>query len=197
MKTEKLNLTKTYPEYYKASLKPAMVNLEPYYYLNISGQSAPEALEFIDAIGLLYKGAFGMKKVLRKQEFDFVVPKMEAFWWVESGIPFDETPREEWFWQIMIRMPDFVGKTEFEELKTGLELGDRDKLKFEEIHEGLSAQILHHGSYDQEQESLDKLFHYIEKEGFVIAGRHHEIYLNDPSKTPTDKLKTILRYSIA
>ncbi len=198
---DKLNLTKTYPEYYKASFKPKMVNLEPYHYLSVSGQCAPEGESFLDAIGLIYKGAFTMKRVVQSQDLDFVVPKMEAFWWVESNLPFDQTPREEWFWQVLIRMPDFASYYDFIEMKALLssqvDEAVLDLLKFEEIHEGLSAQILHQGSYDEEQESLEKLFNFIDQEGFIITGKHHEIYLNDPTTNPPDKLKTILRYSIA
>lgn len=201
MITEKLNLTKSYPEYYKASTKPNMVNLEPYHYLTISGKCAPENEQFLEAVGLLYKAGYTMKRVVQVQSLDFVVPKMEAFWWVESGIPFDETPRDEWYWQIKLRMPDFVGKQEFQQVREMLVSNISevilDLLKFEEIHEGLSAQILHHGSYDDEGESLQKLYQFIEKEGFVIIGRHHEIYLNDPARTAPEKLKTILRYAIA
>jgi len=34
----------------------------------------------------------------------------------------------------------------------------------------------------------------LKEKGFKIAGRHHEIYMSDPHKTPESKLKTIIRY---
>ncbi len=197
---QKLDLAKSYPEYYKAKAKPQIVNLEPYNYITVHGKSAPEAPVFNSAIDQLYGLAYGIKFLCKAKELDFVVPKMEGFWWVEGKQPFEETPREEWHWKIMFRMPDFVGEMEFNDaIQSLLEKGKIESehgLVFEEIHEGLSAQILHVGSYDDETGTLEKLYAYIAQEGFEVAGRHHEIYISDPRKVSEDRLKTILRYSI-
>ena len=195
---EKLNLIKAYPEYYKASTKPNLVNIEPLNYLSVAGKSSPEDSKFLTAIEELYAMAYTIKFNCKANDLDFVVPKMEGFWWVEGELPYDETPRDEWCWKIVMRMPDFVGEQEFNLAHKLLE--DKNKsharVQFEEIHEGLSAQILHIGSYDDEEASLEKLYHHIEQEGFEINGNHHEIYLSDPLKTAPAKLKTILRYAI-
>jgi len=200
MTIEKLDLAKSYPEYYKATQKPQIVNLEPYHYITSSGISAPEHRLFLDALERLYTLAYAIKFGSKANELDFVVPKMEGFWWVEGDVPFEETPREEWNWKIMFRMPDFIGKTDFESAISNLidkeKISSDHGLVFEEIHEGLSAQMLHLGSYDNESESLSKLHGFIEKEGFEICGYHHEVYLSDPRKTAEEKLKTILRYAI-
>lgn len=37
---------------------------------------------------------------------------------------------------------------------------------------------------------------YITVQGMKLIGLHHEIYLNDPEKVATEKLKTIVRYAI-
>ncbi|MCO6359723.1 GyrI-like domain-containing protein [Roseivirga pacifica] len=196
----KLDLAKAYPEYYKATQKPQLVNFEPYHYLTCQGQCAPEDAYFLGVIEAMYPLAYGIKFLCKTQELDFVVPKMEAFWWVEGDLPYDETPREEWHWKILFRMPDFVCKSEFEQvvakLKSEGKWNSQFDIAFEEIHEGLSAQILHIGSYEEEEASLNTLHQFIQREGFEIAGKHHEIYLNDPRKTETGKLKTILRYAV-
>lgn len=198
--TEKLDLTKHYPEYYKAKEKPQLVNLEPYNYITISGVSAPEDPIFTEALEKLYALAYSIKFTCKANDLDFVVPKMEGFWWVDGNLPFEETPRSDWHWKIMFRMPDFVGRSDFEMGLEGLvqknKISAEHGLVFEEIHEGLSAQILHLGSYDNETESLEKLYAFIEREGFQIAGYHHEIYLSDPRKVAEEKLRTILRYAI-
>ena len=96
--------------------------------------------------------------------------------------------------------PDFVGDSEFKDaiianINKG-KLSANHRIKFESIHEGKSAQILHIGSYDEEKASLEKLYAFIEQEGLEISGYHHEIYLSDPRKVAEEKLKTILRYAV-
>lgn len=198
--TQKLDLIRAYPEYYKARQKPQIVNLEPYNYITVAGQSAPEDELFLSALERLYGLAYGIKFACKAKDLDFVVPKMEGFWWIEGELSFEETAREDWHWKIMFRMPDFVGDTEFNtSIEALIEKGKitgQHELNFESIHEGLSAQILHLGSYDDETATLELLYDFIQREGFEVAGHHHEIYLNDPRKVSPDKLKTILRYAI-
>ncbi len=195
---EKLDLTKAYPEYYKATSKPKMVNIEPLNYLSVKGKSSPEDQKFTSAIEELYAMAYTIKFNCKVHDLDFVVPKMEGFWWVEGDLTFDQTPREEWCWKIVMRMPDFVGDVEYSLACESLRAKNKAhaRVQIEEIHEGLSAQILHVGSYEEEAATLEKLYTYIEQEGFKINGHHHEIYLSDPLKTAPHKLKTILRYAI-
>lgn len=198
--SQKLDLTKHYPEYYKANDKPQIVNFEPYNYITTSGVSAPEAPIFMEGLERLYALAYGIKFICKTNDLDFIVPKMEGFWWVDGDLPFEDAPRKDWHWKIMFRMPDFVGETEYRTALKGLieknKISEEHDLVFEEVHEGLSAQLLHLGSYDQETASLDKLHSFIKQEGFEIAGYHHEIYLSDPRKVAPEKLRTILRYAI-
>ena len=197
---EKLDLIKTYPNYYKATSKPQLVDLEPYNYLTVQGVSAPEDELFHQSMEKLYAVAYGIKFICKAGDMDFTVPKLEGFWWVESELPYDQVSREEWHWKLMIRMPDFVGESEYERAtKSALEKGKLktgNEIKFEQVHEGKSVQILHIGSYEEEKESLDKLYNFIEESGLSISGHHHEIYISDPRKTPEEKLKTILRYAV-
>lgn len=196
----KLDMAKAYPEYYKAKNVPQIVSLEPYHYLTIEGQCAPEDPVFNSAIEQSYAVAYGIKFICKANDMDFTVPKMEAFWWVTGEQPFDQTPRSEWHWKILFRMPDFVGDEEFKTAVTGAlnkgKLSANHQLKFEQIHEGKSAQILHLGSYDEEGPTLERLYAYIAEQGLEIAGYHHEIYLSDPRKVAEEKLKTILRYAV-
>lgn len=196
----KLDMTKAYPEYYKAKMIPQVVDLEPYHYLTIEGVSAPEDPLFNSAIEQCYAVAYGVKFICKAQDLDFTVPKMEAFWWVTGDLPYDETPRAEWHWKIMFRMPDFVGDSEFKQAVTVAlnkgKLSANHQLKFEQIHEGRSVQIMHIGSYDEEKESLDKLYAFMKEYGLEMNGYHHEIYISDPRKVAVEKLKTILRYAV-
>lgn len=100
----------------------------------------------------------------------------------------------------MILVPDFVTRPMFDEAvsKTADKLGERPAtLRLEPYDEGMSLQILHIGSYDDEGPVLERLHKKIMPErGVTFNGAHHEIYLNDPRKTEPAKLKTILRQPI-
>jgi hypothetical protein len=138
--------------------------------------------------------------------FDFVVPPLEGLWWnTDGGVVTDITDKDRFCWNSMIRQPDFVTPEVFESIKAavakkkaGLYLSAARLQKFSE---GLCAQILHIGSYDDEPGSTVVLEQFIATSGYVAdftsKRRHHEIYLSDPRKTAPEKLKTIIRYPIA
>jgi hypothetical protein len=196
----KFNLTKSYPEYYSAAFTPNLVELEPCNYLSIQGNSAPEHSLFVSAIEDIYAMAYQIKFIFKAEEMDFIVPKMEALWWVEGELPFEEAPKEEWHWNILIRMPDFVGEGEVkiasEVLIEKAKLQADHKVELVSLHEGKSVQVLHIGGYDEEEESISKIEKFMENEGLQFNGRHHEIYLSDHRKVATEKLRTIIRYAV-
>ncbi|MEQ8928064.1 MAG: GyrI-like domain-containing protein [Fulvivirga sp.] len=196
----KLDLTKTDKAYYLAKNEPQIVNVYNYNYLSISGVSAPEEPIFNGAIEAIYSVAYGVKFSLKEQNKDFVVPKMEAQWWVEGNLPFEETPRKEWHWNIVIPMPEFVAKADVEEaIQNAIaKKGSKQisEVEFKPLNEGKSIQVLHIGSYDAEGPTLEKLFTYAAQQGLEINGKHHEIYISDPRKTATENLKTIIRYPV-
>ena len=61
---------------------------------------------------------------------------------------------------------------------------------------GLCVQGLHIGSFYEEERTIAKIMDFVQENGLKVMGYHHEIYLSDPSKTPEEKLKTILRYAV-
>ena len=205
MVISKVDLIKEDPSYYKATKKPQLVDLDAYYYLTISGQSAPEDPQFLGAIEMLYAVGYTIKFISKADDLDFTVPKMEGFWWIEGGIDsqeeFEQAPRDSWCWKIAIRMPDFVEQATYframENVKARKpEMKDLDKVKFELINEGRSVQVLHTGSYDEEKESIKKLMAFVAENDLEVTGKHHEIYLSDPRRTAPEKLRTILRYPV-
>lgn len=71
------------------------------------------------------------------------------------------------------------------------------------IEEGLCAQIMHLGPYDDEPATVALLDAFIAEQGLendmsdTETGRHHhEIYLSDPRRTAPEKLKTVLRHPV-
>lgn len=53
-----------------------------------------------------------------------------------------------------------------------------------------AATCTHVGSYESLHESYDRLLAWMEREGFHGTGQVYEFYLNDPSVTPPDRLRT-------
>lgn len=202
----KLDLAKSDKNYYHAGLRPEVKDYDSYYYLSIEGKGSPDNEPFLQAMEALYGTAYGIKFLCKGEDNDFVVPKMECYWFIAGGQEvqhkFAEAAKSEWCWKIVIRMPDFVESHHF--FQAAGQLTNKkpelsaviDNLKFELINEGKCAQILHIGSWDREEQSIEKLHGFIRKEGLKIIGYHKEIYISNPRRVEESKKKTILRYQV-
>ena len=72
-----------------------------------------------------------------------------------------------------------------------------DEVTFGTIEDGLSVQMLHLGSYDDEPQSFKIMNDFIANNDLVRSSLiHREIYLSDARKVQADKLKTVLRYVV-
>ena len=105
----------------------------------------------------------------------------------------------------MIRQPDFISKaminSAIRELEKKKNPPALSKIRFETLHEGLSAQIMHIGPYSEEGPTVEKLHNFIHEKGYVFRGnvpgqKHHEIYLSDIRRMKQEKLKTIIRQPV-
>lgn len=56
---------------------------------------------------------------------------------------------------------------------------------------------VHIGPYNTEGPDVAKLHSFIMDRGYVLSGKHHEIYLSDPRRVKPDKLRTLIRQPIA
>jgi len=180
----------------------ARVDVPRLRYVMIDGQGDPNtAPAYKAAIEWLYPVSYAMKFALKRElGKDYVVPPLEGLWWADDPADFVARRKDRWRWTMMIMVPDFVGQDLYEAAlaKTRTKLGaPPQSLRLESPTEGLSLQTLHIGSYDDEGPILAHLHDQLmPAEKLDFNGRHHEIYLNDPRKTPPDKLKTILRQPV-
>jgi hypothetical protein len=197
---EKTDLVKQDKQYYSAKQKPELRDFAKLNFLTLSGKGEPAGTEFSKAVEALYPLAYGVKKICKLKEMDFGIPKLEGLWWVKSDKPALEVPRKEWYWKLMIRMPDFVTNNIVDQAKAEVikKKGVRliDKIKFEEITEGKCVQIMHVGPYSTEPITIRLMKIFMKENGLVENGRHHEIYISDPRKTDLLKMKTILRQPV-
>ena len=105
----KLDLTKTFKSYYSATVTPQLVTIEKGLFLTITGQGDPNGEAFAENTGTLYTVAYGIKALHKQAGSDFTVSKLEGFWWVEDqeADPL-KVPRDQWHYELAIRLPDDV-----------------------------------------------------------------------------------------
>ena len=202
---------KEYKEIYIPKNKPSIIEVPKMNYIAIRGKGNPneENIEYKASIRLLYAIAFTIKmsyKTAHKIEgyFEYVVPPLEGFWWQEgnkNGI--DYKSKEKLNFISIIRLPDFVTKEEFNwaiKEATNKKKQDFSKVEFLSHEEGLCVQCMHIGAYDDEPTTINLMHKYMLENGYeldIAENRlHHEIYLSDPRRCETSKLKTVIRHPI-
>lgn len=201
------DLKKEFKALYLPPTKPVIVNVPSMNFIAVSGKGNPneENSEYKRSIEQLYGVAYTLKMSYKSNYkidgfFEYVVPPLEGLWWTDSGV-FDEKSLLRF--TSMIRLPDFITNTH---IKWAIEEVERKKkqdcsvVKYLNFVEGLCVQCMHIGSYDEEPKTIATMTAFAKEQGYEIAidehRKHHEIYLNDPRKISTDKLKTVLRYPI-
>jgi hypothetical protein len=197
----KIDLKKENKEfYYPSTREVSVVDAPQMKFLMIDGQGDPNtSKEYQDAMETIFPIAYKTKFASKKEKSqDYVVMPLEGLWWVDNMKEFSLDERESWEWTVMIRQPDFITENLIKRAKEEVEKKKNppalSKIRFESFEEGLSAQIMHIGPYGEaEAPAVGKLHEFIEKEGYKIRGKHHEIYISDMRRTKPEKLKTVIR----
>ena len=219
---------KEYKEFYMPKGKPSSVTVPVMNYIAVRGKGDPnkEDGEYKQAIGLLYGIAFTIKMSKKGDHqidgyFDYVVPPLEGFWWQGERRPVDAVLRtdraggktgvagidyahkEDFHWISVIRLPDFVTRTDFEWAvgeATAKKKQDFSKVEFFSYDEGLCVQCMHIGSYDDEPATVELMHSFMEEQGYALditdQRIHHEIYLSDARKVAPERLKTVIRHPV-
>ena len=199
---EKIDLKKELKSIYSAREKPEIIDVPEGLFLTYSGRGAPGGKMYIEALNALYSTAYTLKFDQKKMGRDFTVMALEGLWWWDDDkrVNLEEAPpRETWNWTSMIRVPDFVTNEMVEALKPGIieKKGiEVNRVILDHFHEGLCSQILHIGPYSDESRTQKILHRFIKDQGYMLRGKHHEVYLSDPNRTAPEKLKTILRHPV-
>lgn len=201
-------------ELYLPKSKPIIFTVPKLKYITIKGEGNPGSIGFQKSIEAMYAMAYGIKMTLKKQPEikgynDFTVFPLEGLWDLnqegrnkyKEGIDIQEL-KDHFVYTLMIRQPSFVSKSFFDSIKDIVshkkQQLDIRKVVFEEIDEGLSCQMMHLGSYDNEKVSFDIMEGYCIENGYQrISKTHKEIYISDARKVTPNKLKTTLRFKVA
>ena len=201
---------KEYKEFYMPKNKPAIVTVPKMNYIAVRGHGDPndESGEYKAAIGLLYAIAFTIKMSKMGDHriegyFDYVVPPLEGFWWMDGMAGIDYAHKDRFNWISVIRLPDFVTEDDFRwavEEAAKKKKQDFSKVEFLTVEEGLCVQCMHIGSYDDEPATVEMMHRFMEEQGYVLdisdKRLHHEIYLSDARKVAPERLKTVIRHPI-
>lgn len=201
---------KEYKEFYLPKNRPSIIAIPKMNFIAVRGQGDPnqEDGEYKQSIGMLYGIAFTIKMSKKGSHqiegyFDYVVPPLEGLWWQEGVKGIDYARKESFQWISMIRLPDFVAKSDFEwavEEATKKKKTDCSKVEFLAYDEGLCVQCMHIGPYDDEPATVRMMHEFMEEQGYALditeKRLHHEIYLSDARRVAPEKLRTVIRHPI-
>lgn len=201
---------KEYKEFYMPKSIPSIVAVPKMNYIAVRGKGDPnnENGEYKNTIGLLYGIAFTIKMSYKGTHkidgyFDYVVPPLEGFWWQDGVQDIDYAHKENFNFISVIRLPDFVTQADFDwavQEATKKKKQDFSKVEFFTYDEGVCVQCMHVGSYDDEPKTVALMHEYMEENGYELditdKRLHHEIYLSDPRRCETSRLKTVIRHPV-
>lgn len=204
-KITKLDLRKQYKDLYRPSAREVtLVDVPELQFLALDGfveaDVLPEDSEgFRNDMAAMYGVAYGLKfmsKLREENPIDFTVMAVEGLWATESG-EFEFGKREDALYTLLMLQPDHIDSRMFD--LAVADAGEKkpnpalEKLRLQRWREGLSVQIMHIGPYSEEPATIEKMNVFAKENGYRLHGRHHEIYLGDPTRAKPENLKTVLR----
>lgn len=200
----KVDLKKQIETYSASQGRFSVVTVPALQFLMIDGHGDPNTSPgYRDALTTIYPVAYELK-FYSKQELgrDYTVMPLEGLWWADDMDTFTSArDKSRWEWTLMNMVPDWLTQDHFEEACRIV--GNKgqgpaiDRLRLETLDEGLSVQTLHIGPYDDEGPVLAEMHNsFIPGESLMMSGKHYEIYLSDPRRTASEKLRTILRQPV-
>lgn len=197
------DIKKTHPLLYAP--KPGdwhVVDVPELSFLQVDGHGDPNTSpDYTAAVEALYTLSYTIRAIT-KRELGRVhtVGPLEGLWSAEDPAAFVVRDKSAWDWTMMISQPswitdDLVARGREQAGKKNLPA--LPQLRLATYTEGLSVQILHVGSYDDEGPVLARLHNeYLPAHGLTFNGPHHEVYLSDPRRTQAAKLRTVLRQPV-
>lgn len=192
------------PLYKPKTGSPALVDVPPLRFLMLDGEGDIGGEAYQDAVRTLYGLAYPVKFEAKKRlGLAYPVMPLQGLYWdlLEPDVAITPADVHELSWRLMLLLPDEVPREFVDEVRAKVAakkaLPRLSDVRVQTFSEGMSVQALHIGPYAEETPTIAEMLAFAEKRGFEPSGRHHEIYLNDPQRTPAEKLKTIVRYGVS
>jgi hypothetical protein len=204
----KLDLRKQYKELYTPSAKEVTtVDVPEFQFIWLDGTIPPgvgpsDSESFRTAMGAMYGVAYGLKfmsKLRADNPIDFTVMALEGLWSTESG-EFDWDWKEASLYSLLMMQPEHITQDMFQRAVADASAKNPnaflDRITLQRWREGPAIQIMHIGPYADEPATLEKMDAFAKENSWELHGRHHEIYLGDPTRAKPENLKTVLRHPI-
>ncbi|MPY80475.1 MAG: hypothetical protein GEV04_18865 [Actinophytocola sp.] len=172
-------------------------------FIALDGHGDPNtSSDFTQAVQAVYGVAYTIKFANKRADGrDFVVGPLEGLWWADDWQVFITRAKDDWQWRLLISLPDWITDDMVEDAKHAAQ-AKKDLPAIRDVHretlyEGTCAQVLHIGTFDDEGPILARLHdEYLAANNLRMSGLHHEIYLSDPRRTDSAKLRTVLRQPV-
>lgn len=202
---EKLEYKKVFKDLYLPPSKPTIIDVPPIKFAVIRGEGDPNGDAFALATEALYAFSYAVKMSYKSDDvpddfYDYTVFPLEGEWDLVDKSK-SSKDKSNYAYAIMIRQPDFLTDELFERFikvaKKKKQNPEIARITYETFSDGLCCQMMHMGSYDDEPASFEKMEAFCVDNGYQRTSKlHREIYLSDPRKTETAKLKTVLRFKV-
>ena len=197
---QKIDLKKELKHLYQPSAKEVVqVDVPTLRFLMIDGEGDPNtSQQYAQAVEALFTVSYTVKFMVKKgpSATDYTVMPLEGLWWADDMSTFVANDKSKWKWTMMIMQPNFVEvevlHAAIAEVKKKKALPAINELRIENFTEGLCAQVLHIGPFNEEGPTIQKVHAFISSRS-SLAGKHHEIYLSDIRRADPAKWKTIIR----
>lgn len=204
--SKKIDYKKDFKHLYMPKTTPEIITVPRLPFIVVDGSGDPNGEAFGKAVEALYSLSYAVRMSYKSEEapagyYEYTVFPLEGEWdLVDRSKP--ATDKSNLKYSIMIRQPDFLTEEGFErflaQTKQKKQNSFLEQARFEHIEDGLSCQMLHIGSFDNEPESFARMEAFCAENGYTRTSKiHREIYLSDPRKTETSKLKTVLRFPVS
>lgn len=212
---EKQEWKKNEKHIYLPKSEPTYIEVPRFSYFVIEGEGSPDAPDFAARVEALYTASYGVRMSHKSSKvpegyYEYTVYPLEGLWDLnEEGRklyaaleqPNVNELKAYMRYKIMIRQPEFATEAYVAELLPALASKKKNPLvesiRLHQIEDGPSIQMLHIGPFADEPASFSQMEAYAKANGFMRASKvHREIYLSDPRKTSSDKLKTTLRFAV-
>jgi hypothetical protein len=203
MAATKVDLKREFGALYSPGREPVLVDVPELPFLMIDGHGDPNTSPaYAEAVQAIYQVAYTLKFTIKRSEggIDYGVMPLEGLWWVPDMTTFSTADKSQWDWTMMILQPDVVTMDMVERAKDAAAAKHPSealaRIRLERFDEGESAQVMYVGPYADEGPTIQRLHAFIDQQGLMRRGKHHEIYLGDPRRSAPEKLKTIIRQPV-
>jgi len=172
-----LILKKSLSSFMRQKQTPQILIVPPANFVCVRGEGDPNepSSAYQRAIEVLYAVSYALKMSYKTDckidgFFEYIVPPLEGFWRQRGSADgaANYARKSDFSWISAIRLPDFITQENFDwavrqaASKKKLDCGMAEFLR---IDEGLCAQILHIGSFDDEPRSVAKIDEFVTTNG--------------------------------